>query len=97
MVNFEFTERMKTALKHALKNSPSMSPETKDKFERYVYLKGVKVIALEDLRELSEHLRRIPEDPKEDEFFRSCKWVHELVVGSKVMSDKKFSPTKVRI
>jgi len=92
MVNFELTERIKGAIRHVSKNDTTLSTELKDKYNMYLYRKGVKVITLEDLKELSEHLRRIPDDPNEEEYLKTCKWVHELVVGSRVMTDKGFSP-----
>ena len=92
MVNFELTERIRNGYRHVLESGIELSPEIKVKFEKNSTLRSIKVVSLDDLLELSNALRRIPEhvDP-----LRSCKFVHELVVGARVLPRDRFSPDKV--
>ncbi len=93
MVNFELTDRIRGALKKSTTKDVFLPHDTKERFERMTYRRNIRVISLEDLKELSDSLKRI-KDEQEDEYTQ-CKWVHELVVGSRVVGGQKFSPTRV--
>jgi hypothetical protein len=92
MVNFELTDRIRKAYRHVLDSGIELNHDLKINFEKYSTLRSLKVVTLNELSQLSEALRRIPEveDP-----LRSCKFVHELVVGARVLPRDRFSPDKV--
>ncbi len=87
MSNFEVTSRIQGAAKHVLAYHTSLKTELREKFQR-ILNRDTDSVSLEDLNDLSYYLRKIPNKYADFEAIRACRWVHELVEGSRVVVPK---------